>query len=267
MPVTLQVTELSPLTQGPSPPSTYPQPPPLPSWESQGCEVRELGPPLGSLASESLGGRGEGFEHSPGLRTRKGREKALTIHQHHHHVFINLGHLHWSLVLCVRGRGLRTAWPSFQLAPLRSLPATQDPPCYPSDPGPSLSQYWLRLSPATLTLPSTRNKLPSPLAALTCSPTILRPSHFPQSSPLPQPCLFSEAPPSPRSPTPLLQLEPRPCSSAFVCNFSPRSPILQQAPSKPTSFIPTATPSPVAPPSLEAPPLSAHPTLAAPPLL
>lgn len=58
------------------PSNTYPQPPPLLSWGSQGCEARELVPLLGSLASESLEGSGrEVLSTNPRLRTKKGREE------------------------------------------------------------------------------------------------------------------------------------------------------------------------------------------------
>lgn len=53
-------------------------------------------------------------------RNRAGQRgrRVLTVHQHHHLVFLYLGHLYRSLVLCLGGGGSRTNSASLRLPPL-----------------------------------------------------------------------------------------------------------------------------------------------------
>lgn len=67
--------------------------------------------------SAFLGVTGSGGRRSRNSEGKTGR-RVLTVHQHHHLVFLYLGHLYWSLVFCLREGASRTNSSRFLLPPL-----------------------------------------------------------------------------------------------------------------------------------------------------
>lgn len=98
------------------------------------------------------------------LRSRNSGEKTgrrvLTVHQHHHLVFLYLGHLHRSPVLCLTGRGSKTNSPCFCLPPLGTLSIPKLNPAHHSGPdgssiSPAVCIHLSPLAPAAIPFPVT----------------------------------------------------------------------------------------------------------------